>query len=177
MAGPVSQRTYSDAEISAILRSVRSIAVVGASLKDVRPSYFVVRYLTDKGYDVFPINPGHGGETVLGRKVYATLADVPEPIDMVDIFRGPEHVPGIVEEALALVPRPKVIWMQLGIRHDDAAARAEAAGLTVVMNRCPKIEYGRLSGEISWSGVNSRVLSSKKPVLRPGFQHRGLPGT
>ncbi len=177
MAGLVSHHTYSDAEISGILNSVRSVAIVGASLKDVRPSYFVVRYLIDKGYAVFPINPGHGGETLLGRTVYASLADVPEAIDMVDIFRGAEHAPGIVDEALTLQPRPKVIWMQLGIRNDEAAAKAEAAGLTVVMNRCPKIEYGRLSGEISWSGVNSRVLSSKKPVLRPGFQHRGLPGT
>lgn len=173
----MTDQDYSDAHIRAILDSVKSVAVVGASLKNVRPSYFVVRYLIDKGYSVFPINPGHGGETLLGRAVYASLADVPEPIDMVDIFRGAEHARGIVEEALALDPRPKVIWMQLGIRSEEAAAMAEAAGLQVVMNRCPKIEYGRLSGEIGWSGVNTRVLSSKKPVLRPGFQHRGLSST
>jgi predicted CoA-binding protein len=163
-----------DAHIRGILDSVRSIAIVGASPKDVRPSYFVARYLIDKGYRVFPINPGQGGKEILGRPVYASLAEVPEPIDMVDVFRGAEYAPKIVDEALALDPRPKVIWMQLGVRSDEAAAKAEAAGLTVVMNRCPKIEYGRLSGEIGWAGVNSRILSSKKPTLRAGFQHRGL---
>lgn len=171
----MSHDTYTDEHIRGVLDSVKSIAIVGASPKEVRPSYFVMRYLMDKGYTVFPINPGVAGQAILGRTVYATLKDVPEPIDMVDIFRSSEYAPAIVEEALALEPRPKVIWMQLGVRNDEAAATAEAAGLTVIMNRCPKIEYGRLSGEISWTGVNSRVLSSKKPVLRQGFQHRGLP--
>ena len=166
--------SYPDAHIRGILDSVKSIAIVGASPKDVRPSYFVARYLIDKGYRVFPINPGQGGKEILGRPVHASLAEVPEPIDMVDVFRGAEYAPRIVDEALALDPRPKVIWMQLGIRSDEAAAKAEAAGLTVIMNRCPKIEYGRLSGEIGWAGVNSRILSSKKPTLRAGFQHRGL---
>jgi predicted CoA-binding protein len=165
---------YPDSYIRGILDAVESVAIVGASHKDVRPSYFVARYLLDKGYRVFPINPGLAGKTVLGQTVYGRLADVPEPIDMVDIFRSSEYAPRIVDEALALDPRPKVIWMQLGVRSDEAAARAEAAGLQVVMNRCPKIEYGRLSGEIGWAGVNSRILSSKKPVLRAGFQHRGL---
>ena len=105
---------------------------------------------------------------------YAGLADVPEPIDMVDIFRASAAVPPIVEDVLALDPLPKVIWMQLTVRHDEAAAKAEAAGIKVVMNRCPKIEYGRLSGEIGWNGVNSRVISSKKPVLRKGFQSFGI---
>ncbi len=176
MAAPVSHDRYPDAHIRAILDSVKSVAIVGASPKDVRPSYFVARYLIEKGYRVFPINPAQGGKDIAGQAVYESLADVPEPIDMVDIFRGAEHAPRIVEEALKLDPRPKVIWMQLGVRSDEAAALAEAAGLTVVMNRCPKIEYGRLSGEIGWAGVNSRVLSSKKPVLRSGYQHRGLPG-
>jgi predicted CoA-binding protein len=166
---------YDDAYIRDILHGVNSIAIVGASHKDVRPSFFVARYLLDKGYRVCPVNPGLGDKTILGQTVYARLADVPEPIDMVDVFRNSEAAAGIVAEALALEPRPKVIWMQLGVRNDDAAATAEAAGLKVVMNRCPKIEYGRLSGEIGWAGVNSRVLSSKKPVLRAGFQHRGLP--
>ena len=169
--------SYSDDFIRSVLSRVTSIAIVGASPKDVRPSYFVMRYLLEKDYRVCPINPGAAGTSLLGRTVYASLADVPEPIDMVEVFRSSDHAPRIVEEALALDPRPKVIWMQLGVRNDQAAATAEAAGITVVMNRCPKIEYGRLSGEISWSGVNSGVLSSKKPVLRPGFQHRGLPGT
>ena len=174
MARAVNHDSYADSYIRAILDGVKSIAIVGASPKDVRPSFFVARYLIEKGYRVFPVNAGHGGEEILGQTVYASLADIPEPLDMVEVFRGSEHAPRIVEEALALDPRPKVIWMQLGVRNDEAAAMAEAAGLQVVMNRCPKIEYGRLSGEIGWAGVNSRVLSSKKPVLRAGYQHRGL---
>jgi predicted CoA-binding protein len=165
---------YPDAYIREILDGVTSVAIVGASHKDVRPSYFVAKYLLDKGYRVFPINPGLAGKTVLEQTVYGHLRDVPEALDMVDVFRSVDYAPQIVEEALSLRPLPKVIWMQLSIRHDEAAAKAEAAGLKVVMNRCPKIEYGRLSGEIGWAGVNSRILSSKKPVLRAGFQHRGL---
>lgn len=165
---------YTDRFIRDVLESVRTVAIVGASLRDVRPSYFVVRYLVSKGYEVYPINPGHAGEVVLGRPVYGSLADVPVALDMVDIFRGSEAAEGIVDEALALDPLPKVIWMQLGIRNDKAAAKAEAAGLTVVMNRCPKIEYGRLSGEIGWAGVNSRTISARRPILRPGYQKRGI---
>jgi predicted CoA-binding protein len=174
VADQVNHDRYSDDYIRAILESVKSIAIVGASPKDVRPSYFVARYLIDKGYRVFPINPGQGGKAILGRTIYESLAAVPEPIDMVDIFRSSEYAPRIVTEALSLNPRPKVIWMQLGIRNDEAAAMAEAAGLKVVMNRCPKIEYGRLSGEIGWTGVNTRVISSKKPILRGGAQSWGL---
>ncbi len=170
----MSDLAYSDSFIRGILEGVRTVAVVGASLKDVRPSYFLVRYLIDKGYEVYPVNPGQAGKQVLGREVYPSLADIPVAIDMVDIFRGSEAAAGIVDEALALDPLPKVIWMQLGVRNDEAAAKAEAAGLTVVMNRCPKIEYGRLSGEISWSGVNSRKISAKRPILRQGFQKRGI---
>ena len=166
--------SYDNAYIADILNTVKTIAVVGASANDVRPSFFVTKYLIDKGYTVFPINPGHAGKEILGRMTYARLADVPEPIDMVDIFRASAAVPAIVDEVLALDPLPKVIWMQLTVRHDEAAAKAEAAGIKVVMNRCPKIEYGRLSGEIGWNGVNSRVISSKKPVLRQGFQSFGI---
>ncbi|TIY06082.1 MAG: CoA-binding protein, partial [Mesorhizobium sp.] len=159
---------YDNAYITGILNSVKTIAMVGASANDVRPSYFVLKYLLGKGFSVFPINPGQAGKEILGRMTYARLADVPEPIDMVDVFRGSTAVPGVVDEVLRLDPLPKVIWMQLGVRHDEAAARAEAAGIKVVMNRCPKIEYGKLSGEIGWTGVNSGVLSSKKPLMRPG---------
>ncbi|UCI33091.1 CoA-binding protein [Mesorhizobium sp. B4-1-4] len=166
--------TYDNAYIGGILNSVKTIALVGASANDVRPSYFVLKYLLAKGFSVFPINPGQAGKEILGRMTYARLADVPEPIDMVDIFRAPPAVPGIVDEVLRLDPLPKVIWMQLGVRHDEAAARAEAAGIKVVMNRCPKIEYGKLSGEIGWTGVNSGVLSSKKPLMRQGFQSFGV---
>ncbi|TJV06568.1 MAG: CoA-binding protein [Mesorhizobium sp.] len=166
--------SYDHTYIGGILNSVKTIAMVGASANDVRPSYFVLKYLLAKGFSVFPINPGQAGKEILGRMTYARLADIPEPIDMVDIFRAPAAVPGIVDQALLLVPLPKVIWMQLGVRHDEAAARAEAAGIKVVMNRCPKIEYGKLSGEIGWTGVNSGVLSSKKPLMRQGFQSFGV---
>lgn len=166
--------TYDNSYISGILNGVRTIAIVGASANDVRPSFFVTKYMIDKGYEVFPVNPGHAGKEILGRMTYASLADIPVPIDMVDIFRASAAVPPIVDEALTLDPLPKVIWMQLTVRHDVAAAKAEAAGVKVVMNRCPKIEYARLSGEIGWNGVNSRVISSKKPVMRQGFQSFGI---
>ncbi len=165
---------YDNAYIAGILNSVKTIAIVGASANDVRPSWFVLKYMLDKGFSVFPINPGHAGKEILGRMTYARLADILQPIDMVDIFRAPAAVPGIVDEVLALDPLPKMVWMQLGVRHDEAAAKAEAAGIKVVMNRCPKIEYGRLSGEIGWNGVNSGVLSSKKPIMRQGFQSFGV---
>jgi predicted CoA-binding protein len=165
---------YDDAYIGGILNLVKTIAIVGASANDVRPSFFVLKYLLNKGFDVYPVNPSQAGNEILGRKVYARLADIPVPLDMVDIFRASDAVPGIVDEVLKLDPLPKVVWMQLTVRHDEAAARAEAAGIKVVMNRCPKIEYGRLSGEIAWTGVNSGVLSSKKPVMRSGFQSFGI---
>ena len=165
---------YSDAEIRAVLDDVKTIAMVGASARDVRPSYFVLKYLLAKGYRVIPVNPGQAGKDILGQRVYGALADIPEPIDMVDIFRSSEAAATVVDEALALAPQPKVIWMQLGVRNDEAGAKAEAAGLRVIMNRCPKIEYGRLSGEIGWTGVNTRMISSKKPVMRAGYQHWGL---
>jgi len=166
--------SYDNTYIAGILNSVKTIAMVGASANDVRPSYFVLKYLLAKGFSVFPVNPGQAGKEILRRMTYASLADIPEPIDMVDIFRAATAVPGIVDEVLRLDPLPKVIWMQLGVRHDEAAARAEAAGIKVVMNRCPKIEYGKLSGEIGWTGVNSGVLSSKKPLMRQGFQSFGV---
>lgn len=166
--------SYDNAYIAGILNSVKTVAMVGASANDVRPSFFVLKYLLNKGFSVFPVNPGHAGKEILGRMTYAKLADIPEPIDMVDIFRASTAVPPIVDQALALDPLPKVIWMQLTVRNDEAAAKAEAAGVKVVMNRCPKIEYGRLSGEIGWNGVNSGVLSSKKPIMRSGFQSFGI---
>ena len=166
--------SYDNTYIGGILNSVKTIAMVGASANDVRPSYFVLKYLLAKGFSVVPINPGQAGKEILGQMTYASLADIPGPIDMVDIFRAAAAVPGIVDEVLRLDPLPKVIWMQLGVRDDEAAARAEAAGIKVVMNRCPKIEYGKLSGEIGWTGVNSGVLSSKKPLMRQGFQSFGV---
>jgi len=166
---------YPDSYIRGILNRVKTIAMVGISPKDNRPSYFAFKYLLQRGYRMIPVNPGHAGERILGQKVYAKQADIPEPVDMVDIFRASKDVLPIAREALALNPKPQVIWMQLSIRNDEAAALAEAAGVNVVMNRCPKIEYGRLSSEISWMGINSRTLSSKRAQrLGTGVQRMGL---
>ncbi len=163
--------TYPDAYIRSIMQGVKTIAIVGASNNPARPSYIVTKYLAERGYDVVAVNPGLAGGEIVGRPVVARLADVPRPIDMVEIFRNSAAAGPIVDEALALDPKPRVIWMQLSVRNDEAAARAEAAGVQVVMNRCPKIEYGRLSGEIGWQGVNSRILSAKRPTLAgKGFQ-------
>ncbi len=166
--------TYEDEYILGILNLVRSIAILGASANTVRPSFFVAKYLDDKGYEVNPVNPGQAGKQIAGRLVYASLEDVPAAIDMVDIFRPSHAIPLIAEQILKLDPLPKVVWMQLTIRNDEAARKLEAAGIKVVMNRCPKIEYARLAGEISWSGVNSSVISSKKPKLKQGFQSFGI---
>ncbi len=163
--------TYPDDYIRQILNGVKSIAMVGASPVDVRPSYFAFKYLVQRGYDMIPVNPGHVGKSLLGRPFVASLGDIGRPIDMVEIFRSSSHIMPVVEEALKLSPPPKVIWMQLGARDDDAAAKAEATGLKVVMNRCPKIEYGRLSSEISWMGVNSRTISAKRaPIPTQGMR-------
>jgi len=165
---------YDDSYIREILSTTRAIAMVGASANVARPSFFVLKYLSERGYAMFPINPGLAGGEIHRMKVFARLADVPEPIDMVDIFRNSEAAGEVVDEALKLDPPPKVIWMQLGVRNPAAAERAEARGVKVVMNRCPKIEFGRLSGEIGWAGVNSRVLSSKKLTVGVGFQRLAL---
>ncbi|MDP4022891.1 CoA-binding protein [Methylobacterium sp. NEAU 140] len=156
---------YPDAQIRAILNGTRTIALVGASANPARPSWIVLKYLLDRGYAVTPVNPGLAGQDLLGRRVAGSLAEIPDAIDMVEVFRSSAAAGGVVDAALALDPLPKTIWMQLGVRDDAAASRAEARGVTVIMNRCPKIEYGRLSGEIGWTGVNSRILSARKPVL------------
>ena len=156
---------YSDELIKSILRTTKTIAMVGASGNSVRPSYFAMKYLLDKGFKIIPINPGQVGKDILGQKVYATLADVPPPVDMVDIFRNSEAAGPITDEVIANKDRlgVKVLWMRLGVINEEAAKRAEAAGLTVIMNRCPKIEYGRLSGEIGWYGINRRTIDNRKP--------------
>ncbi|MEI6573694.1 MAG: CoA-binding protein [Alphaproteobacteria bacterium] len=165
--------SYPDSVIEHVLKSVKTIALVGFSANESRPSFFVTKYLIERGYKLYPINPGLAGQEFFDAKVFATLRDVPEPLDMIDIFRNAEAAEGIVDEALALTTRPKVIWMQLGVRNDRAAEKAEAHGLTVIMNRCPKIEFGRFSGEIGWSGVNTGLISSRKPVMaNKGFQKR-----
>jgi predicted CoA-binding protein len=165
--------SYPDSYIRGILNAVKTIAMVGASEKESRPSYFAFKYLLERGYKMIPVNPGHDGHSMLGQRIYAQLADIPVPVDMVDIFRASQYALGIVQEALTLKPPPQVIWMQLSVRNDEAAALAEANGLKVVMNRCPKIEYGRLSSEIAWMGVNTRTLSSKRAAIG-GIQRMSL---
>src|SRR6516164_7787930 len=167
---------YSDAQLRAILQRVKTIAMVGASSNWNRPSYFVMKYLQGKGYRVIPVNPGIAGQMLLGEKVYASLRDIPEPVDMVEVFRASDQVPPIVEDAIAI--GAKVVWMQLGVRNDAAAARAEEAGIEVVMNRCPKIEFGRLGGELSWSGVNSGIILNRPPEAprrRPAKERPAAP--
>lgn len=165
---------YDPAYIKSILLGVKRIAMVGASNNAVRPSYFVLKYLLDKGYDVVPVNPGLTGQEILGQRVYASLDEVPGDLDMVDIFRNSEAAGKITDEALALDAKPKVIWMQLSVRNDEAAARAEAAGLKVVMNRCPKMEYGKLSGEWAWVGGNSGIISSRRQTLHKNGRLQSL---
>ncbi len=155
---------YGDDEIRDVLRDVRVIAMVGASPKWNRPSHFAMKYLQQKGFRVIPVNPACAGEVILGEKVVATLAGVSVPVDMVDVFRNSEAAGPIADEAIAI--HAKVLWMQLGVRNDDAAARARAAGLKVIMDRCPKIEYGRLFGELGWCGVNTGIITSKRLRVR-----------
>jgi uncharacterized protein len=166
--------SYPDSYIRGILITVKTIALVGASINEIRPSYFVFKYLLERGFHMIPVNPGHAGKELLGQRIYARLTDIPEPIDMIDIFRPAEFALGIVQEALELKARPQVIWMQLGIHNDEAAALAEANGIKVVMNRCPKIECGRLSSEIAWMGVNTRTISAKKAARTGGIQRLSL---
>lgn len=170
---------YSDDAISDILSNAKVFAFIGASANETRPSYFAMKYLMGKGYVVHPVNPGIAGQTILGQTVYADLASVPAPVDVVDIFRNSDAALEVTREAITLKDTLgiRVIWMQLGVRNETAAAEAEAAGLTVIMNRCPKIEYGRLSGEIGWSGVNTGIISSRRPKLSPlGVQNQVIRG-
>lgn len=165
---------YDDAYIAGILDTVKTIAMVGASSNPSRPSYFAMKYLLGKNFAVIPINPGLGGQEILGQKVVAALADIDSQVDMVDIFRNSAAALEITRECIRLKDKLglRILWMQLSVRSDEAAAEAEAAGLNVVMNRCPKIEYARLSGEIGWAGVNAGIISSKRPQLgASGFQN------
>jgi len=158
---------YADSTIRDILSKVRSFAMVGASADWKRPSFYTMKYLLKKGYRVVPVNPRSAGEEILGQKVYASLADCPDDLDMVDVFRSSEDAYDITKDAIANMAEKniKVLWMQLTVRNDKAAELAEAAGLTVIMNRCPKIEFARLSGELGWSGINTKIITAK--VLRP----------
>ncbi|WP_415920996.1 CoA-binding protein [Tateyamaria sp. SN6-1] len=154
---------YTDAHLRDVLTRTKSIAVVGVSTNPVRPSFFVARYLGLKGFDVHPVNPVYAGQTLLGKPIAASLADLTAPVDMVDIFRRSDAVPEIVDEALGVLPGLKTIWMQIGVEHGPATAKAEAAGVTVIQNRCPKIEYQRLFGELRMGGFATGVISSKLP--------------
>lgn len=159
---------YSDALVRRILDETGTIAMVGASANWVRPSNFAMKYLQQKGYRVIPVNPASAGTEIHGEMCYASLADIPAGFEMVDIFRRPEDAGGIVDEAISLKESRgvKTVWMQLGVVDETAAKRAEEAGLDVIMDRCPKIEYGRLNHELAWAGVNTGVISSKRPRLR-----------
>jgi predicted CoA-binding protein len=163
----VDHAAYTDEYIAGILAGTRVIAMVGASAVPNRPSFFAMKYLLGKGYSVIPVNPGLAGQEILKQKVVASLQDLDAPVDMVDIFRNSEAALSVTREAISLKDKLGItcIWMQLSVVNAEAAAEAEAAGLRVVMNRCPKIEYGRLSGEIGWSGVNAGTISSKRPLL------------
>ena len=162
----MSEYNYSDTYLRKILTEAKTIVMVGVSLKEVRPSYFVARYLHQRGYRIVPINPGHAGETLFGRTVYASLADIPEdigPIHMVDVFRRADQVPQIVQDAVDLLgPRGlQTIWMQIGVVSPEAAEIAEQNGLHVVMDHCPKIEHQRLFGELRKAGFATGIISSK----------------
>ena len=160
--------SYPDAYILGILNSVRTIAMVGASAKWNRPSHFVMKYLQEKGYRVIPVNPGQAGKEILGEKVYASMAEIPEPFQMVDVFRASEAAGDVVNEAIVLKDEKGIeaVWMQLGVHNDAAAERAEAAGLKVVMNRCPKIEFGRLNAELAWGGFDTQVITARRRKVR-----------
>lgn len=160
---------YDDTVLRRVLRETRTVAMVGASPNWVRPSNFAMKYLQGKGYRVIPVNPRAAGGEILGETAYADLADVPGPVEVVDVFRASDAAGETVDQAIALKDAlgVRTVWLQLGVRNDAAAARAEAAGLTVVMDRCVKIEYGRLFGELGWCGVNSGIISSKRPRLHP----------
>ena len=152
---------YSDQMLKNVLTRAKRIAVVGVSMNPVRPSYFVARYLSLRGYEVVPVNPGRVGARLFGQEVVAELTDIVGAVDMVDIFRRSDAVPDIVDTALAAFPGLQTIWMQIGVKHAEAAARAERKGVTVVQDRCPKIEYQRLFGELRKGGFATGVISSK----------------
>ena len=145
-----------------ILKSCRTIAVVGLSAEWHRPSFFAAKYMQSRGYTVVPVNPRYAGQTILGAACYASLQDIPHPVDMVDVFRRSEDVLPIAQEAVAI--GAKVLWQQLGVHNPQAVQVAEAAGLACVVDRCVKIEHARLFGGLGWVGVNTRVISAKRPL-------------
>jgi O-acetylhomoserine (thiol)-lyase len=167
LPSPAKPLFYADDHLRRILGQVRTIAMIGASANWVRPSNFVMKYLQGKGFRIIPVNPGQAGKEILGEMTYARLSDVPGPVDMVDIFRSSDQVGGIADEVIGVREQMgiQVVWMQLGVQNDAAAERLESAGLGVVMNRCPKIEYGRLMGELGWCGVNTGIITARRRAL------------
>lgn len=159
----MNHESYDDSYIKGILKDVKIVAMVGASTNWNRPSYFAMKYMQTKGFRVIPVNPGSAGQELLGETIRANLDEIEESIDMVDIFRNSEAAGPITDQAIEI--GAKVVWMQFGVVNPEAAERAEAAGLRVVMDRCPKVEYARLNGELSWNGFNSKVISSKRRKL------------
>lgn len=153
--------TYTDAHLKQVLTATKVVAVVGVSTNPVRPSYYVARYLALKGFSVIPVNPVYAGEMLFGRQIVPDFDAIDDSVDMVDIFRRSEAVPEIVDAAMARIPTLKTIWMQIGVEHAEAAAKARAAGLTVIQNRCPKIENQRLFGELRMGGFNTGIISSR----------------
>jgi len=144
-----------------ILRENRVIAVVGLSADWFRPSYFAAKYLQEHGYRIIPVNPRYAGNNILGERCFAGLREIPEKVDVVDVFRKTGDVPPVAEDAIAI--GAKVLWQQIGVKNEAAAASARAAGLDAVMDRCMKIEHGRLFGGLNWVGVNTKVISAKRP--------------
>ena len=159
---------YSDQKLRRILRDVKTFALIGASTVWRRPSYYAMTYLQHKGFKIIPINPARVGETILGEKVYGSLTDVPHQLDMVDIFRNSEAALSITKAALKI--KPQTIWMQIGVKNDKAAEIAKKHGIDVIMNRCPKIEFCRLSGELGWAGINSGLFWNNRRIIRPIYK-------
>ncbi|MEL7542445.1 MAG: CoA-binding protein [Pseudomonadota bacterium] len=172
MTDAFADEQYDDADIRRILKTTSTVAMVGASTNENRPSFFVLKYLLEKGYHVIPVNPGAAGKEILGQTVVASLDEIDEDVDMVDVFRPSSATPDIARDAVAI--GAKTLWLQLGVFNDEAATIARDAGLDVIMNRCPKIEYGRLCGEAGWMGLNSGTLSARRGAMLPGMQRRKL---
>ena len=164
LAKKIDHDSYPNSFIFDILNNVRSIAMVGASPKWNRPSNFAMKYLIRKGYSVIPVNPNSNEKEILGKTVFPNLKSIPEPIDMVDMFRPAKEAIDLVNDSIEI--GAKIFWMQLDIINKDAAKKAEEAGLKVIMNRCPKIEYARLFGELGWNGINTGVINNKRRRLK-----------
>ena len=156
---------YSDRVISSVLYKTKTIAIIGLSSSWNRPSYFVAKYLIDRGYKIYPINPKEAGKKILGQKVYSNITEIKDKIDMVDVFRKSSDIDKIIEDILAC--NPQFIWLQIGVINNKLAKVAANKNITIIMNRCPKIEYSRLSGELGWGGINSGNIVNKRRIIKP----------